>query len=277
MIQYENPSIDNILNKGKKEFTFMSYGGGVQTFGMLLMIKEGLIPKPDYAVFSDTHAEKDLTYEHIQNVAIPIFNEIGLPFFIVDKEGGLINGYKRLNSIPTVFMRSCTKNYKIRPIDYFARNIAGLKPHQRAYPGLVANALIGISTDEKQRSQQKYGSYKWIKMKYPFIELDYSRRQIIDYIESKGYEVPVKSGCWLCPFQSLKNWAELKLSDRAKFDEAVEMEEAYFIKFPHMKMGFTNQMGIRLKTLQEMPTLYEFVETLPNDERTCGSSSSCFI
>ena len=52
-----------------------SYGGGVQTFGMLLMIKDGLIPKPDYFIFSDTMAEYDGTYAHIEAYAKPLCEE----------------------------------------------------------------------------------------------------------------------------------------------------------------------------------------------------------
>ena len=41
----------------KEPLQVLSFGGGVQSFAMLLLIKEGLLPKPDIIIHSDTGSE----------------------------------------------------------------------------------------------------------------------------------------------------------------------------------------------------------------------------
>jgi len=37
-----------------------------------------------------------------------------------------------------------------------------------------------------------------------------SREESMKYIKDKGYQVPRKSGCWICPFAKPKELIELK-------------------------------------------------------------------
>lgn len=62
---------------------FLSYGGGVQTFCLLLLAEEGEIPRPDELVFADTGAEHPETYEHIEEVVKPICRKLGIKFVTV--------------------------------------------------------------------------------------------------------------------------------------------------------------------------------------------------
>lgn len=254
--------------------TICSYGGGVQTFGMLLMIKDGLIKKPDAVIFSDTKAEYDATYAHIEAYAKPICEELNIPFYTVQFEEGIIEGYKKTNSIPLPGFRSCTFNYKIRPIHYKLKELLG-ENWTRGKP--CVNSYIGISTDESQRavpiSEQKP---KWVFQSYPFLELDMSRRQIIEYIEKSGYPVPIKSGCYICPYHGFKGFVDLKINHPDKYKIAVEMEELYFKERPERRHGFLADTQITLKELGEIPSLYSFADKLPNENREC-ETGGCFL
>ena len=61
---------------------FLSYGAGMQTFALLVMAEQGEI-QIDEVVFADTGAEHPETYEHIEKVAKPICERIGIPFTTV--------------------------------------------------------------------------------------------------------------------------------------------------------------------------------------------------
>ena len=49
-----------------KEFTAFSFGAGVQSTTILLMICKGELPKPDFIVFSDTGWEPEEVYKHLE-------------------------------------------------------------------------------------------------------------------------------------------------------------------------------------------------------------------
>ena len=61
---------------------FLSYGAGMQTFALLVMAEQGEI-QIDEVVFADTGAEHPETYQHIEKVAKPICERIGIPFTTV--------------------------------------------------------------------------------------------------------------------------------------------------------------------------------------------------
>jgi hypothetical protein len=61
---------------------FLSYGAGMQTFALLVMAEQGEL-QIDEVVFADTGAEHPETYQHIEKVAMPICERIGIPFTTV--------------------------------------------------------------------------------------------------------------------------------------------------------------------------------------------------
>ena len=252
----------------------LSYGGGVQTFGMLLMVKNGILPKPDFLIFSDTMAEYPETYDHIEKYAKPICEELAIPFFTVFEEGGIIEGYSKSNSIPLAGFRSCTMKYKVDPIRKKLREYLG---DNKKNGKVSIHVWIGISTDESKRAipknQQKP---KWILNTYPFLNLDMSRNQIIQYIEKSNYPLPRKSGCFICPYGGLKSFVDLKLNYPELNKIAIGMEERYFTERPDRKSGFLKHSMLKLKELNEIPSLFDFADKIPDDSKEC-ETESCFL
>jgi hypothetical protein len=64
---------------------FLSYGAGMQTFCLLVMAEQNEI-QIDEVVFADTGAEHPETYQHIEKVAKPICDRIGISFTTVRME-----------------------------------------------------------------------------------------------------------------------------------------------------------------------------------------------
>ena len=223
--------------------TWVSYGGGVQTFGMLCAIEKGLIDKPDGFIFSNTMAEHPETYRHIEEVAKPILERLEIPFVEVVHEEGIIEGYKKLNAIPMAGFKTCTIKFKVDPIRrYFRQKMddLGIRPHGKP----LIKTLIGISTDESRRAVSRRDQKpKWILNTYPFLDMDWSRRKILSFIEECGYEIPIKSGCHICPYQGLKGFAKLKKDDPELFQIAVDMEENFFKHRPERIHGFLADSG----------------------------------
>ena len=253
----------------------LSYGGGVQTFAMLILIEKGILEKPDYVIMADTKAEYPETEEHVELVAKPLVEKLGIPWITVVKGEGIIEGYRSINSIPLPGFRSCTYNYKVKPIHDILRKILGPKKKN----GVASiETWIGISTDESRREVKREDqSPKWVLQTYPLLEKGYSRQDLTNLIEQSEYPMPRKSGCFMCSYSGMKGFISLKMNYPDLFQIALDMEQAYFKARPERKLGFISQ-PIKLVDLASMPTLFSFeqLEQMDNDQNECDSGG-CFL
>jgi len=235
----------------------LSYGGGVQSTAMLLMIKEGRIPKPDIVVHSDTGSELPETEEFIEWAYKFTITELKIPFVIVRAtQGKLHEFYRSTAAIPVIGMRHCTKNFKIAPQRQFFRSIVGRRNKH------MVDCWLGITTDEDRRRIDS--DVKWCQNKFPLLDdLPTSRQECIEINAKYGLNVP-KSGCWLCPYQGGLKWLALRENHPELFQYAMEMEE-------EKKAKWGGSIGL----YQERPLkdLDEYV--LPDS--TCDSDAGCFI
>ena len=211
-------------------FKVLSYGGGVQSTAMILMIRDGVLPKPDLIVFADTGSERPETIALIENVIRPIVVEMGIDFRIARSHlGALDEYYRNAGALPMIGMRHCTAKFKIRPIRKVIReyvgNVRGVK---------AAEAWLGITTDEAQREGES--DVKWIANRYPLLEMNISRQDCIDYLDAQGFEV-VKSGCFMCPYQSGDEWVSVRDNYPSLWNRSLSLEAAYFKKRPHRWKG----------------------------------------
>ncbi len=234
--------------------TVISLGGGVQSSVVALMAGEGAFDRvPDCAVFADTHWEPPSVYEHIEWLE----GQLSFPVHVVDNGRSLRedvkaltnhSGNRRYVDIP-VFLkgrdgesdgigrRQCTTNYKIRPIQRKIRELLGLKPRQRVPSSVTVELWLGISTDEAVR--MKDSRDRWVTNCYPLIEVGMSRRDCIDWWDSR-YDRPLeRSACVACPFQSRHRWVETRRRWPELYGEAVEIdarlrEGLSYVKEPYL-------------------------------------------
>jgi len=114
-------------------------GAGVQSTAIALLIAEGAIPKPDFAVFADTGWEPPDVYEHLEKLNEEVLEPSGVK--LVKVQAG--NLYEETLSrymprtIPTytrdpitgdsrgLTKRACTTNYKLGPIFRWIREQLG--------------------------------------------------------------------------------------------------------------------------------------------------------
>ena len=265
------------LFEGKHQFFYdpnkpqvLSMGWGVQTFAVLVMIDLGLLPKPDLIIHADTKAEKPETYIFKKQIGIPLIEKLGIEYVEITNKDGIYEGYLSTNNIPIAGFASCTDHYKIRPIRKY------LKERYKTDSKPFYQVWVGISKDEEKRMIPKNEQApKYHQMIYPLLDLNYTRRELIDLIKDNDFELPIKSGCFICPYQGLKGFLEIKTKHPNLFEKAVIMENAYFENNPHREYGFLQNSQIKLQTVKDMKSLFDY-QLIENDQQEC-QSGGCFI
>ncbi len=67
---------------------------------------------------------------------------------------------------------------------------------------------------------------KWITNVYPLIfDKQFNRGDCLAWMERNGYELPQRSACYFCPFQSNAEWRKMKELHPVMFDKAVKFDE----------------------------------------------------
>lgn len=214
----------------------LSLGAGVQSSTVLFKILDGVINKPDVAIFADTGNEPKEVYTYLQYLKEYLNNEI--PLHIVSKsnivDDALAESEKGTNkgflTMPvygidkagkkSLGRRQCTNDYKIQPIHKEIRKILGVKTlHNKNI-----EMIMGISTDEIQRAKKPKPN--WQINYYPLIELDMSRHDCKHYIKEKKVKQPPRSACIVCPYHSNDEWQHLKDNYPKEFEQAVAFDYA---------------------------------------------------
>jgi hypothetical protein len=210
----------------------ISLGAGVQSSTMALMAAKGEItPMPVAAIFADTQAEPKSVYIWLdwleKQLPFPVyrvtagnlyadiakkrpkgkFRVVDIPAFV--KVSGSIDG---------LINRSCTRDYKIIPIQKKVRELCGLT-RKKSPDSPVATQWIGISIDEISRV--KDSREPWIENRWPLIELRMSRQNCLAWMRKHGYPKPPKSACTFCPYHSDAAWRSL---DSDAMDQAIEID-----------------------------------------------------
>ena len=224
--------------------TFISMGAGVQTTALLILVAQGKVTT-DAVMFADTGAEHPETYDYIEKYLKPLCNDLKIPFITVkmhkkvtERDTGekiyadsLREVITARHRVPSINNRWCTDYSKITPMKLAVREL-----QEQGKMEKPATALIGISTDEKHRAVKPDGSLKQphlseYKNEYPLLNLGISRNDCYAIIKDYGWPVPIKSGCYFCPFQGPRDWANLYRTNQELFWDSVALEEED-INFP---------------------------------------------
>lgn len=220
---------------GEVELRVLSLGAGVQSTTLALLAARGEIgPMPHCAIFADTGWEPAGVYRHLDwletQLPFPVFRvsagnlrdrigaerltgkflAVDIPAFVRSedgKAGGQIN-------------RSCTRDYKIRPIVKKVRELVGLTGRPGPRDRVLVEQWIGISTDEAIR--MKPSPLDWIQHRWPLIETGMSRRDCLAWMERSGYPRPGKSSCVGCPFHGDDEWKALTPDE---FEDACRVDD----------------------------------------------------
>lgn len=190
----------------------VSYGGGVNSTALTVLLIEKKFPL-DCVVFADTGNEMPETYKYL-DVMGKYLERVGVPLEVVHSRSGesLADRCTRRRVIPSEVWRWCTRDMKVTPIHAFYRS---LKAHVYQY--------MGIDYDEVHR--MKPARVDYVTNLYPLIDHKIGRDECVDIIKGAGLPVPIKSGCYLCPFNNTERWAYIHDRHPELYKMAMSLEE----------------------------------------------------
>jgi len=207
----------------------LSYGGGVNTSALMVLLVQKKMPF-DVAVFADTVAELPETYSYLK-VARDYLDKNGVELKVVrSKTGSLYDTCKRRGVVPSKIWRWSTRDYKITPIHAFYRSL-----------GTQIIEYLGIAYDEIERMKPSREHY--ITSKFPLVDFKMTREDCIKVIKEADLPIPVKSGCFFCPFQDIPRWRELYVKHNDLFLKAMELEESSK-HFPKQRLNAHTLRGL---------------------------------
>lgn len=219
--------------------TALSLGAGVQSTTLLLLAAEGVLPKPDVAIFADTRWEPAAVYRQLDRLAA-VAAEAGIELHRVSKgnlRADATDPGHRYASVPYfirnpdgtdgIGRRQCTAEYKLAPISRKVRELLGAKaPQYRCVPaGRVCEQWIGFSTDEIGRVSDKR-RVRYLTNRYPLLDLGMSRKDCLRYLAARGWGDTVKSACIGCPFHGNRAWRDLRDNRPDEWAAAVAFDHA---------------------------------------------------
>jgi hypothetical protein len=202
----------------------------------LMCVRGEITPMPDFAVFADTQDEPKSVYDWLNELTpllpFPVhivtrgklsesalkmrvtsdgrkFSTTSIPLFSQGEDG----------KVGKIGYRSCTSEYKIKPIVKKLRELCLVKRGQKI---VSVTQYIGISLDEWHRC--KPSRDKWMQSRWPLIEMKMNREHCLKWMNKNGYPTPPRSSCVYCPFHSDAEWLRLKKKEPEAFKEAIDFE-----------------------------------------------------
>lgn len=217
----------------------LSLGAGVQSTTLALLAEEGVLPKPDVAIFADTGWEPADVYEHLARLE----DALSYPVLRVAKgnlRSDAVDPEHRYASVPYFVRnpdgsegmgrRQCTAEYKLAPIRRKLRELLGATPpdYRRVPAGRVAEQWVGFSTDEVHRANRQKDSHgvKYLTTRYPLLDLEMSRSDCERWLRSRGWGSTAKSACIGCPYHGNRQWRDLRDNRPAEWADAVAFDAA---------------------------------------------------
>lgn len=204
--------------------TVWSCGGGVQSTAIAVLIAQGKLPKPDYSIMVDTGWEKTGVLDYVNNVIKPGLLIVGVDLQMLrtndysnndlfDKGNHLrIPAHKDVYPKPIKYRTHCNETWKVKVT----------KRWMRMNGVLQCENWIGVSKDERRRI--KVSRYKWIRNRYPLVELGMNREDCLWLICSHGWPKPQRSSCVFCPLQNDEGWISVR-SSPTDWQRALSVEE----------------------------------------------------
>jgi len=221
----------------------ISWGGGVNSTGILAMMKLGMLPQftkeNSIFVFADTMAEMPHFYEHT-NICLSSMAKEGWKVKRVHPEDtseyyskrnciGLIDYCLEKTVIPSRVNRWCTMEYKSKPIKNYRKSL-----------DTETILILGIGADEPHRAKARYQA----DTLYPLIEAGVDREKCLELSKEAGLPEPKKTGCYFCPYQRKQQWLDLYHYHKDLFDIAQNIEDTARIKFKGKAYYFVRDLRL---------------------------------
>lgn len=205
----------------------LSFGAGVQSSTVAMMMLHGEIERADLAIFADTCAEPAVVYEWLAWMREKL-EAGGMPLHVVRQGAGLTanmeqgtQGKAHCSNPPFfttcggVLKRNCTRDYKIAPIYREIQRVREKRPVVQ---------IFGISFDERRRCALPMRRYI-VANDYPLVNREMTRIDCKRWMLHHGYPVPPRSACVYCPYRCDAEWRRMRETDPQAWEEACRVDE----------------------------------------------------
>lgn len=218
----------------------LSYGGGRQTVAMCILVKRGVLPRPDHIIIADTGREKSSTWDYMSEVTQPLMAQIGLSIEIAPRSLAYVDMYGHNGDLLLPVFTStgklsafCSDEWKAQVVKrylhlltlgYTPTEIAAL-PEDRVRTEMQHRIdesfinWIGFAWDERKRIKGTSGR------KFPLCDLMLTKWDCIQVIESEGLPIPPTSACWMCPNMDNSEWRQVRDDSPDDFEQACQIDE----------------------------------------------------
>lgn len=200
--------------------TVWSSGGGTQSAAIAILILQGKLPRPDYAVIADTGRETRETWEYLRGVVNPALRAVSLQVEIITQAElpALFNGNGTL--LMPVFVTGdaklssfCSSYWKRERVKKWAAE-KGILP---------AVNWLGISADEPERIRTPRAA-NWL-LHYPLVfDVRKTRRDCVRLIQEFGWPPAPKSSCWCCPNKRNSQWRHTRDNFPDEWEAAIKLD-----------------------------------------------------
>lgn len=197
-----------------------SSGGGTQSTAIAILILQGRLPRPDYAVIADTGRETRETWQYLRDVVNPALSAVDLQVEILHAA----SPPEIFNSAGTILMpvfmaggskfaAFCSAPWKRDRVKRWAID-KGIVP---------AINWLGISADELSRVRTGRAA-NWI-LRYPLVfDVRMTRADCVRLIQDFGWPPAPKSSCWCCPNKRNSQWRHTRDNLPDEWAEAVALD-----------------------------------------------------
>jgi len=133
-----------------------------------------------------------------------------------------------------------------------------------------ATVALGISLDELQRARTDSADRPWEHIAYPLIDMRLTRHACTAIIRAAGLPVPPKSACYFCPYHTIKQWQDMRLTEPELFGKAVALERTLSARGEALGRGVMF-MTRKLKPLDMVTTDHTQGALFEDEGDTCES------
>jgi len=210
----------------------------------------------DEIVFSDTGSEQPETYAYIDYLSTKLPSVARNKIRIVHSRYGNIYDYyfnKKAQPIPA--RRDCTGKFKVEPIKQVLTKVYGINPMQwkqnvikeengKKIYNYKIEMNIGINYSEPDRMNG--GGVWYMKNRYPLVDKKVEKKDEKGILEALGYVVPVKSGCFFCPYGTQPYWIGLKRDHPDLYEKSKALQDNSTLRQKFIKFKDTDKTDVKL-------------------------------
>lgn len=165
----------------------------------------------------------------------------------------IVGEYQAVGTIAVRARSNCTDNHKVQPMrrlrgdlcmERFGLDLAGwgrLVAKREAEPH---TCLIGFAADELERAAPR-PLPRYERLVFPLIEAGITKADEAPILQAHGFGDVIKSGCWMCPWQTRAWFWALSVQHPDLFARAVAYEDAALSRNPGLVVCGGGKLPLR--------------------------------